>query len=57
MKLSYLTVPIIISASILYASAVYSQQANIDQLDWFTMIMWLTGGLAMFLFCMEQLIK
>lgn len=57
MKLSYLTVPIIISASILYASAVYSQQANIDQLDWFTMIMWLTGGLAMFLFGMEQLIK
>ncbi|GAB6068984.1 Na/Pi cotransporter family protein [Thiomicrorhabdus hydrogeniphila] len=57
MKLSFLSVPFIICTTILYASAAYSQQQNIAQLDWFTMIMWLTGGLAMFLFGMEQLIK
>jgi len=57
MKLSYLTVPFILCTTILYASAAYSQQEDIAQLDWFTMIMWLTGGLAMFLFGMEQLIK
>jgi len=34
-----------------------SVEANSQNLDWFTMIMWLTGGLALFLYGMEQLIK
>ncbi len=38
--------------------AVFAQtSASGEQLDWFTMLMWLFGGLALFLYGMEKLIK
>ena len=40
-----------------YASNSYSQIQSNNHLDWFTMLMWLTGGLALFLYGMEQLVK
>ncbi len=36
---------------------VYAQINTKETLDWFTMFMWLSGGLALFLFGMEQMIK
>lgn len=38
--------------------SVYAQvDENIQQLDWFTMLMWLFGGLSLFLYGMEKMIK
>lgn len=43
--------------AILYSSFAFSQSSNSPSLDWFTMFMWLAGGLALFLFGMEQMVK
>ncbi|WP_019557797.1 Na/Pi cotransporter family protein [Thiomicrorhabdus arctica] len=43
--------------TILYSSFAFSQSPNTPALDWFTMFMWLSGGLALFLFGMEQMVK
>ena len=43
--------------TVIYSPLSYSQVGSEVSLDWFTMIMWLAGGLALFLFGMEQLIK
>ena len=43
--------------AILYSSFAFSQTVNVQSLDWFTMFMWLSGGLALFLFGMEQMVK
>lgn len=43
--------------AILYSSFAFSQSSNTESLDWFTMFMWLTGGLALFLSGMEQMVK
>jgi phosphate:Na+ symporter len=42
---------------ILYSSFAFSQSSTTPELDWFTMFMWLSGGLALFLFGMEQMVK
>jgi len=39
------------------SSAAIAAGDDVVTIDWFTMIMWLTGGLAIFLYGMEQLIK
>ncbi len=43
--------------AIFYSSFAFSQSLNEQSLDWFTMFMWLAGGLALFLFGMEQMVK
>ena len=43
--------------SIFFSPPLYAAIETTHNLDWFTMFMWLTGGLALFLFGMEQLIK
>jgi phosphate:Na+ symporter len=43
--------------AILYSSFAFSQSSNTQSLDWFTMFMWLSGGLALFLFGLEQMVK
>lgn len=43
--------------TVLYSSFAFSQPLNAQPLDWFTMFMWLSGGLALFLFGMEQMVK
>ncbi len=43
--------------SIFSPPLVYAQINTKETLDWFTMFMWLSGGLALFLFGMEQMIK
>ena len=43
--------------TLLYSSFAFSQSLDAESLDWFTMFMWLTGGLALFLFGMEQMVK
>ncbi|BCN92260.1 Na/Pi cotransporter [Thiomicrorhabdus immobilis] len=42
---------------LLIPSLALAASAPVQNLDWFTMVMWLTGGLALFLYGMEQLIK
>lgn len=41
----------------LFPSLVAAQSGVPTELDWFTMVMWLAGGLALFLYGMEQLVK
>ncbi len=48
---------IIAVLTILYSSFAFSETLNTQSLDWFTMFMWLAGGLALFLFGMEQMVK
>lgn len=43
--------------SIFFSPFVFAQIDTEETLDWFTMFMWLSGGLALFLFGMEQMIK
>ena len=43
--------------TVLYSSFAFSQPLSAQPLDWFTMFMWLSGGLALFLFGMEQMVK
>ncbi len=43
--------------SIFLSPPLYAISEGSKSLDWFTMFMWLTGGLALFLFGMEQMIK
>ncbi|VAW45173.1 Sodium-dependent phosphate transporter [hydrothermal vent metagenome] len=44
--------------SLFFSPPVYATTAvHVQSLDWFTMFMWLSGGLALFLFGMEQMIK
>lgn len=54
----------IVICTVVMASLIFSQMAIANEeieasksLDWFTMFMWLAGGLALFLFGMEQMIK
>ncbi len=42
---------------LLYPFLIYAQIESQMILDWFTMFMWFSGGLALFLFGMEQMIK
>jgi phosphate:Na+ symporter len=42
---------------IIFISPAYAEGGGDNSLDWFTMMMWLSGGLALFLFGMEQMIK
>ncbi len=42
---------------LIFISPVYGEGGGNNHLDWFNMMMWLAGGLALFLFGMEQLIK
>jgi phosphate:Na+ symporter len=48
---------IIAVLTILYSSFAFSETLNTQSLDLFTMFMWLAGGLALFLFGMEQMVK
>jgi len=40
-----------------HSSHALASQETVTSLDWFTMIMWLAGGLALFLYGMEQMVK
>ncbi|WP_040727138.1 Na/Pi cotransporter family protein [Thiomicrorhabdus sp. Kp2] len=57
MKVRSFSLLLISLFTLFYGSFAYSQPNTEGQLDWFTMFMWLTGGLALFLYGMEQLIK
>lgn len=46
-----------IIAAFLFSPLVNAQSDVVQSLDWFRMFMWLSGGLALFLFGMEQMIK
>ncbi len=54
--MSYLSFPVLIAMALL-PSMVVADDGTSTSLDWFTMFMWLAGGLAIFLYGMEQLIK
>jgi phosphate:Na+ symporter len=51
------TARILIVFAFLYSSFAFAQSNEVTQLDWFTMFMWLAGGLSLFLFGMDQLVK
>ena len=46
-----------ILGALLFSSFAIAESDVTQGLDWFTMVMWLSGGLALFLFGMEQMIK
>jgi len=48
---------LILAVLSLFTTSVYAVQEAAPNMDWFTMFMWLIGGLALFLFGMEQMIK
>ncbi|QCU89164.1 Na/Pi cotransporter family protein [Thiomicrorhabdus sediminis] len=48
---------VIFALLLIMANPVFAQEAPVKELDWFTMTMWLVGGLAMFLYGMELMIK
>ncbi|HHT01004.1 MAG TPA: Na/Pi cotransporter family protein, partial [Thiomicrospira sp.] len=48
----------ILSILMIWPFSAYAQvDVNTQQLDWFTMLMWLFGGLALFLYGMDKMIK
>ncbi len=48
----------IVCLVLLYSSFAFSRSASADpSLDWFTMFMWLAGGLALFLYGIEKIVK
>ena len=49
--------PLIFIIFCLFTPTLHASDFSANQMDWFTMIMWLTGGLALFLYGMEQLVK
>lgn len=49
--------PLIFILFCLFTTSVSASDFNANEMDWFTMFMWLTGGLALFLYGMEQLVK
>lgn len=57
MILKRITLFICITSVLLFSSVIQASNTTSHGLDWFTMVMWLTGGLALFLYGMEQLIK
>lgn len=48
---------LLVLLTIFYSAFSFAQSAPEPALDWFTMFMWLAGGLALFLFGMEQMVK
>ncbi|WP_371195962.1 Na/Pi cotransporter family protein [Glaciecola sp. SC05] len=55
-NLSILIRTVIVTA-MFFSSFAYARQLDETTLDWFTMFMWLAGGLALFLFGMESMVK